>query len=237
MASPVDCCQRLPLSTSLCTSLALTMLSYSKCSLRPLSSARNTAPVPHVLHQVTSIGPSGISSSTEPCCMRSSAMYALATLPFATPITRSASRANVAFDAGTNTGSCTATYGIRGGAAAAAPPCPATGLAQRPAAAAMIATATQCARMTSGLAVGPLRDHHEDQHARPRRVGGSEGRVQRAGLFEEGLPHAENPLRLAVDAKAHPAFEDNPKDGAAVPVLPRPRRARAEFDQPQVERV
>src|SRR5215813_9505755 len=52
MASPVDCCQRLPVSTSRCTSLALTMLSYSKCRRRPLSSARKTAPVPHVLHQV-----------------------------------------------------------------------------------------------------------------------------------------------------------------------------------------
>src|SRR4051812_6733492 len=213
------------------------MLSYSKCSLRPLTSARNTAPVPHVLHQVTSIGPSGISSSTEPCCMRSSAMYALATLPFVTPITRSASGANVAFDAGTNTGSWTATYGIRGGAAAADPPCPATGLAQRPAAAATIATATQRSRMTLRIAVGPLRDHHEDQHARPRLVGGSKGRVQRARLFEEDLPRAENPLRLVVHAKAHPAFDDIPKDGAAMPVLPRPRRARAEFDQPRVERV
>jgi hypothetical protein len=59
----------------------------------------------------------------------------------------------------------------------------------------------------------------------------------RAGLFEEALPDAENPLRLVVHAKAHPAFEDIPKDGAAVLVLPRPRRARAQFDQPHVERV
>ena len=80
IASPVDCCQRLPVSTSLCTSFAFTMLSYSKWSRRPLSSARKTAPVPHVLHQVTSIGPSGISSSTDPCCCRSSAWVRLGDL-------------------------------------------------------------------------------------------------------------------------------------------------------------
>src|SRR5215470_17495658 len=68
IASPLACCQRLPVSLSLWTSFPDTMLSYSKCNVLPLNRALNTAPVLQVPHQVTSIGPSGIWSFTEPCC-------------------------------------------------------------------------------------------------------------------------------------------------------------------------
>src|SRR5690349_5625433 len=193
------------------------MLSYSKCRRRPLSSARNTAPVPHVLHQVTSIGPSGISSSTDPCCHRSAAMYAFATLPLAIPMTKSPSWTNDAADAETNTGSCTARYGILGGPGAA--DCAATAVP-------IIATASTASAVRTGRSstrrgtIGSLRHHHEHDHSRRRALDRAPRGVQGAGLLEEGLTRAIDPRRFVVHAELHFALEHVPLHRSVVPVLP-----------------
>src|SRR5688572_3987326 len=207
------------------------MLSYSKCRRRPLSSARKTAPVPHVLHQVTSIGPSGNSSSTDPCCCRSSVWYALATLPVATPMTKSPSWANDAADAGTKTGSCTATYGIlRSGAAdCAATPAPISATASAASAVRPYISGPR------GGAVGPLRHHHEHERSRRRALDRAVRGVQRAGLLEEGLARTDDPHGLVVHGKAQLAIQYVSQHRSTVPVLPPIAHAGIQLEQQHVE--
>src|SRR5579885_3532716 len=70
IASSDDCCQRLPVSRSLNTSLPPIRPTVSKTRALPFTAALNTRAVLQYDHHVTAIGPSAIWSCTTPCCAR-----------------------------------------------------------------------------------------------------------------------------------------------------------------------